>query len=338
MVDKYNEKRYLTRYDLCIDLFNRFDLAIYDIVPLRSVYMISTDKGEKILKKVEYTEEELKFIYDLLIYIKSKFPRVIEFVKDKSGEIYTIWQGEMYCIMDMVVGTECDFSSPVDLIIASEGLGELHLASEGFKTSLPNKYNAGKLIDRFKRRIQEMNFFNSIASAHENKSQFDEIFIKNVEYYIKQIDKSVKMLEKSPYYKLCSEEDKIVVCHHDLAHHNILINDRKAYFIDFDYAIVDLKVHDLCNFINKVVKGFAFDIEKAKIIIENYCKKNVLNKREIEVLSAMLTFPDDFYSISKDYYTRRKDWDESIFLEKLKKKIGYKDDREEFLEEFKKML
>lgn len=338
MEEKYNEKKYLTSYDLCVDLFNRFDLVIYDIVPLRSVYMVSTDKGEKILKKAEYTEEELKFIYDLLIYIKNKFSRVIDFVKDKNGEIYTIWQGDMYCIMDMVTGTECDFSSPVDLISASEGLGELHLASEGFKSSLSNKYNTGKLIDRFKRRIQEMNFFNSIASAHENKSQFDEIFIKNVEYYIKQIDKSVKMLEKSAYYKLCSEEDKIVICHHDLAHHNILINNRKAYFIDFDYAIIDLKVHDLCNFINKVVKNFAFDIEKTKIIMENYCTKNSLNKREIEVLSAMLTFPDDFYSISKDYYTKRKDWDENIFLERLKKKIGYNEDREEFLEEFKKIL
>lgn len=338
MVEKYNEKRYLARYDLCVDLFNEFNLAVYDVIPLRSVYMVSTDKGQKILKRVEYTEEELKFIYNLSKYIKNKFSRVMDFVKNKNGEIYVIWNGNMYCIMDMVDGTECDFSSPVDLKVAAQGLGELHLASEGFKTNLSNRYNTGKLIDRFKRRIQEMNFFNSIASAHENKSEFDEIFIKNVEYYVNEIEKSVSMLEKSYYYKLCSEEDKIVVCHHDLAHHNILINDGNAYFIDFDYAIIDLKVHDLCNFINKVIKNFAFDIEKAEEIIKNYCMKNVLNDREMEVLNAMLTFPDDFYNISKSYYTKCKDWDESTFLDRLKRKNGYKEDREEFLHEFKKLI
>lgn len=338
MIEKYSEKRYLARYDLCVDLFNEFNLAVYDVVPLRSVYMVSTDKGQKILKRVEYTEEELKFIYNLSQYIKNKFSRVMDFVKNKNGEIYTIWNGNMYCIMDMVAGTECDFSSPVDLNIAAQGLGELHLASEGFKTNLSNRYNTGKLIDRFKRRIQEMNFFNNIASAHENKSEFDEIFVENVEYYINEIEKSVNMLEKSYYYKLCGEEDKIVVCHHDLAHHNILINDANAYFIDFDYAIIDLKVHDLCNFINKVIKNFAFDIEKAGEVIKNYRMKNVLNNREMEVLNAMLTFPDDFYNISKAYYTKCKDWDESTFLERLKKKNGYKEDRQEFLNEFKKLV
>jgi spore coat protein, CotS family len=338
MFPKYSEKRHLTQYDLCVELFDRFNLTVNDVVPIRGVYMASTDKGDKILKKVEYTKEELKFIYNVLNYIRGKFPRVVDFVKDNSGEIYTIWDGNMYCIMDVVQGKECNFSNPIDLSTASKGLGELHCASEGFKTNLYTKYNNGKLIDTFKRRIQEMEFFKNIASIHENKAEFDEIFLKNVDYYIEEIKRSVDMLQKSYYYKLCSEEDKIVVCHHDLAYHNILINHEEAYFVDFDYAIIDLKVHDLCNFINKVEKNFAFDIEKVNIIIENYCTKNTLNKRELEVLHAMLTFPEDFYSISKDYYTKRKDWDEVVFLDRLKRKAGYKEDREEFLNKFNEKI
>lgn len=338
MLEKYNDRKCLTNYDLCTDLFSEFGLTVHDVIPLRRVYMVSTDKGEKILKKVEYTCEELDFIDSILNYIKNKFPRVMSFIKNKDGNIYTIWNGNMYCIMDLVEGKECDFCSPVDLVVASRALGELHLASEGFKTNLSSKYQNGKLIDKFNRRIQEMTFFNSIANSHESKSEFDEIFINNVDYYVQQIKKSINMLEKSYYYKLCGEEDKIVICHHDLAHHNILINSGEAYFIDFDYAIIDLKIHDLCNFINKVVKNFAFDIEKAQDIIQNYCTKNTLSNREIEVLYSMLTFPDDFYSISKDYYAKRKDWYESTFLEKLKKKVGYKDEREEFLEQFSKII
>lgn len=338
MVDRYGEKKYLAKYDLCVELFDRFDLEINDIVPIRNVYMVSTNKGEKILKKVEYTLDELKFICEILTYVRNKFPRVVNFLKNKKGDIYTIWNGDMYCIMDMVQGKECNFSNPVDLDIASEGLGEFHLASEGFKSSMNNKYNNGRLIDVFKRRVQEMEFFRSIANIHEKKTEFDEIFIDNSRYYIKEIKKSERLLEKSCYYKLCSEEDKIVVCHHDLAYHNIMINDNKAYFLDFDYAIIDLKVHDLCNFINKVIKNFAFDMEKTKSIIEGYCNKNTLSDRELEVLYAMLNFPNDFYTISKDYYTKRKDWEEEVFLDRLKRKTRYKEDRMEFLEEFKNTI
>lgn len=332
---RYSDKRYLTEYDLCIELFKSFDLKVDDVVPVRNVYMVSTNRGEKILKKVEYTIEELNFIYDILKYIKVKFNRVANFIKNRNGNIYTIWNGDMYCIMDVVNGMECNFNNPIDIRITSKSLGELHKASEGFRTNFKNRYNNGKIIDTFKRRIEEMEFFKNIVNIHEKKNEFDEIFIKDADYYINEIKHSIDMLEQAGYYKLCSEDDKIVVCHNDLAYHNILISGGEAYFIDFDYAIIDIKVHDLCNFINKVVKNFAFDIKKAKLIIENYCKVNSLSSRELEVLEAMLNFPYDFYTISRDYYTRRKEWDESVFLARMRKKSSYKDDRKEFLENFK---
>ncbi|OFI06171.1 spore coat protein I [Clostridium acetireducens DSM 10703] len=330
----YN-KKYLSHYNLDVELFKEFDLEVYDVVPIRSVYIIYTDKGRKILKKVEYTIKELNFINDGIKYIKNKFSRVVDFLNNKNGEIYSIWNKDMYCIMDLVEGRESDFNNPIDICISAEGIGELHKASEGFKTDLCNKYYNGKLIDKLNRKIDEMNFFKNIANMHENKTEFDNIFLKEVNYHIDEIKTSINILENSLYYKLCSEEDKVVLCHHDLAHHNILINDNKAYFIDFDYSIIDLKVHDLCNFINKVVKDFAFDIEKAKIIINSYCKKNSLDEREIKVLYGMLNFPEDFYNISKDYYTKRKDWEEEEFLNKLKKKSSYRNYRKEFLFLFK---
>lgn len=173
---------------------------------------------------------------------------------------------------------------------------------------------------------------------HEYKSEFDKIFLENVNYHMTEMKKSIDLLEKSYFYKLCSEEDKIVLCHHDLAYHNILINNEEAYFIDFDYAIIDLKVHDLCNFISKVIKNFAFDTEKAASIVYDYCTTNSLDKRELHVLYGMLYFPEDFYSISRDYYTKRKDWEEEVFLDRLNKKVEYKEDRCEFFDEFKRKI
>lgn len=339
MIDnRYKDKNHLIKFNLSTDLFDMFNLKVNDVVPMRDVYKLFTDKGEKVLKKVDYTTEELEYIYSAILYIKQRFSRIIDFVKTKDNKVFTTWKGDIYCVMDLVPGRECEFSNPIDIEIASEGIGELHNSSEGFRSSLCNKNICGYMIDNFKRRLQEMQFFVSIANLHQHKNAFDNIFLNNVDYYMNDIRKAIDILDKSPYYKLCSEEDKVVLCHHDLAHHNILIQEEKAYFIDFDYSIVDLKVHDLCNFITKVIKDFAFDIDKAISIINSYCKQNTLDKRELEVLYGMLSFPEDFYSICRDYYTKRKEWDEEVFIERLIRKADYKEDREEFLEEFEKRL
>ena len=331
---RYSEKKYLSRYDLFVDLFDKFDLKVVDVVPLRSVFILFTNKGKKILKKVETSKDNLDFIYSSINYIKRSFPRVMDFVKTKDGEIYTTWRKEIYCVLDLIEGRECEFSNPVDLSIAARGVAQLHSAGEGFRTEMKERNQIGRTVQNFERALNEMIFFKNLANLHEIKDDFDTIYLDNVDYYTEQIQRSITDLKASSYLKLCGEEDKTTICHHDLAHHNILINEDLAYFIDFDYAVVDLKVQDLSNFINKAIKNYAFDIDRANSIIEDYCTCNSLDRREKEVLAALLRFPEDFYSISKDYYSRRKDWEEEVFIDRLSKKVDYKQDREEFLESF----
>ena len=73
------------------------------------------------------------------------------------------------------------------------------------------------------------------------------------------------------------------------------------------------------------------------MILEEYSKESDLDDRELEVLYYLLMFPYDFYSICRDYYTRRKSWNEQLFNSKLEKKLSLKDEKNQFLEEFKKI-
>lgn len=335
---RYRDKKYLSKYDLSVELFNKFNLRVNDVVPIRNVFIISTDRGEKVLKKIDYPIEDLEFIHNALMQIKNNFNRVLDFVESEEGKPYTKWNKDIYCVMDLVPGRECDFNNLVDLSIASRGLGELHRASQGLNKSIYKKNVVGKLIDSFKRKLLELELFKSIAQMHEIKTDFDNIFLENLSYHTEEIKGCIRFLEISPYHKLCMDEKYIAFCHHDLAYHNIIIKDEKAYFIDFDYAIIDLKIHDICNLINKAIKNFAFDMERAESIINDYCCTNSLDEIELKVLYGMLMFPEDFYSVSRDYYTRRKDWEEEVFLDRLIKKISYKDERSEFLETYKEKL
>lgn len=338
MVSTTTERKYLSKYDLDVKLFEQFNLKVFDVYPLRNVFIVSTDGGDKILKRVEYTKEELNYIVEAVKYIKNRFNRVISFNKSINGNPFILWNNEMYCVMDVVKGRECDFNNPMDIIIASKGLAELHRASEGFKPTITSKYNNGKIIDNLIKKQNEIEFFKKLANMHEIKSEFDKIFLESVDSYLVQVQESINELKKSSYFKVCSEEDKVVLCHHDLAYHNIIIEDEEAHFIDFDYSIMDLKVHDLSNLINKVIKNFAFDMEKAELILNSYRNVSSIDKRELEILNALLIFPEYFYTICKDYYGKRKDWDEETFIYRINKKNDFKEDREEFLEHFKKWI
>ena len=324
-------------YNLDVELFEKFNLKVNDLYPLRNVYILYTDKGEKILKKGDWKISEFNFINSALEYISKKFNRVVSFEKNIKGEYYTNFNGEIYVIMDNLKGLMCEFNNPLHLKIASKGLGELHNAGIGFETKVKNRNNVGALEISLKRYINELKFIHSLINKFDNFTDFDNKVSKEIDGYIELGKKSLEGLKKTAYLDLCNEENKITICHHDLAYHNILINEEKAYFVDFDYAILDLKVHDLCNFINKVEKNFDFDIEKAKLILEEYSKESDLDSRELEVLYYLLMFPHDFYSICRDYYTRRKNWSEQLFNNKLDKKLSLKDEKNQFLEEFKKI-
>jgi CotS family spore coat protein len=342
---RYKDKAYLSKYDLDINLFSEFDLVVYDVIPMRKVFILNTDKGDKVLKKVNYDTSRLEFINYGIEYIKNNnFNRIIEFEKTKNKLIYVHWKDDIYCIMNLVEGRECEYSNPVDVMLTSRALAELHRASAGlindeaFQMLLVNnhkRYLCGRIIEIFNKKLKELRFFKSIATLYENKNEFDCIFLEHEKYYEKKIVQSIKILEGSEYYNLCKEKEKIVFCHHDLAHHNILINVDQVYFLDFDYAVVDLKVHDICNFINKAIKNFAYDIEKCNTIINEYTQINQLDHRELKVLYGMLSFPEDFYGVARDYYTRKKQWSEEVFLSRLKNKVEYREDREAFLEAFK---
>ncbi|MCY6958738.1 CotS family spore coat protein [Clostridium brassicae] len=336
---RYKDKKALVEYDLNIDILKEYDLKVEDLIPVRNVFILVTSEGDKILKKINYEIDELKFINDGIEYIRRNgFNRIFRFVRTRDNKIYVKHNKNVYCLMDLIDGRESEYTNPIDVGIASRGIGELHRACEGFKCKNRDRYACGNLLENFKRKLHEMDLFKNLALLAQDKTEFDEIFLHELDDYKIQMENSISILENSSFYKLCSEEDKKVLCHHDLAHHNILIKDDEAYFIDFDYSIIDLKVHDLCNFINKVGKKTGYDIEKAENIIKNYNMVNKLDKNELEVLYGMLVFPYDFYDISKNYYTRTKNWDYNTFLQKIIRKNDFKDDREEFLRKFSDII
>lgn len=330
---RYRDKAYLSNYTLDTSLFDKFDFLVEDIIPIRSVYLLKTDKGMKVLKKVMYSIDELNFIYESLCYIRKKYNNVINFKLSTEGNPYVEDKTGLYVILDIIDGRECVFENPIDLKNVSKHLAKLHKAGENIETFHEKRFNSGKILEKYNDSLNNLKKFKEIASMHVNKKDFDKLYLSYSDYYIGCIYKAIEAIKSSQYVKY--SRNKYVLCHHDLAHHNIIINDNnEVYFLDFDYSLIDLPMHDLSNMIVKAIKHNRWDIDIAKTIIKNYSEEKEIVKEEIDILYGYLAFPKDFYDIATSYYFKNRDWEEEEFLEKLKRKSEYKDDREGFLKSF----
>jgi CotS family spore coat protein len=338
---RYRDKSYLVTYDLTTDIFDGFGVEVIDIIPIRSVYMLYTDKGVKILKRINYPLDELKFINSVVNSIKKDgYDFVVPFMETPNGQYY-VKQGEgIYVMLDMIEGREVDFRNVFDIQSAAKALCMLHKSTRGVSDILDTRNNLYKWVDTFKRRIDDLYKFKEIAELHEIKSSFDDIYLSYFDSYFDEARESVKALEDSSYIKLCDEaKENTNICHHDLAYHNILMDsENNIHFVDFDYCIADIRLHDIANLIVKSIKHYRWDIDKALLIIQNYSEIDEITKEELEVLYGFLLFPHDFYEVSRQYYMKTKKWDESDFSSKIGRKAGYYEDRKEFLKNFRLKL
>lgn len=331
---RYRDKAYLSNYSLDTRLFDCFGFLVEDAAPIRSVYILNTNMGMKILKKVDYSMEELDFLYNSLNIIREKYPYVINFRESLEGKPYVKYQDGIYVVLDIIDGRDCIFENPLDLKKASMSLAKLHTAGENVKLQNVFRNNIGRLMDKYGERLEAMEKYKEIANMHVNKSECDKLYLKYADYYISCIKNAYSHIEGSKYSELCST--KHTLCHHDLAHHNVLIGkDNNVYFIDFDYSIIDLPYHDISNIITKAIKHSEWDVDIANIIMEGYMENKEMSRDEIEVLYGYLLFPQDFYDITSSYYMKNRGWEEDEFRDKLKRKAEYRDDREKFLEKFK---
>lgn len=335
---RYIDKKILCEYDLSEEFFDNLGVEINDIIPLRKVFVIVNSEGKKILKMVNCTEERLEFIDKSLYYISKRYSNVLSYCKNKKEKVYEIWKGKTYVLLDMIDGREATFSNPIEINLCSKAIANMHLAAKGILDTIDADIvseNSGEnlirvMIDSYK--ILENIKYN--VNKYRYKNEFDKMFIVNVDYNLKEIEKSLELLALSDYNSILSDKSKMVLCHNDLAHHNFIIDGEDVKIIDFDYCKFDTRIVDVANYTLKVIKNFAYDSKKVKVILDSYNEVEKLDNEEIKLLYVILSFPKDFITIVTDYYYKQKSWDEDVFINRFKNKLSNEIHRKEFLSNF----
>lgn len=335
---RYVDKEILCDYELKEEFLDKLSLKIEDVIPLRKVFVLITDKGKKILKITDSKEERIEFINNSLSYIREEYKDVLTYYTQDDGQVIYKGEDKNYVLLDLIEGRETIFSNPIEVDLCTKGIANMHVASKGLEDSISKdlvKDNYGVYLPKFfEDSKEELIDIKKFVMKFRFKSEFDEIFISKVDLYVNEIRKAQELIAMLDYNSILKDYSKKVLCHNDLAHHNFIVDGDNVKIIDFDFAKIDTRGVDIANYALKVIKHNCYDMKKFRSIINSYSEISELDKQDIKLIYSIFNFPRDFHSVSTDYYYKQKRWDYDVFLGRLKDKMELEIYRKEFLDKF----
>ena len=321
------------------DVLTQFGLELRCFDAIRKIWRVKTDAGFKYLKKSKLGPMELEFIFEALEYLYAQsFPNVLRLALSKNGTPFAKSRGELYILTDWVFSREVDFDILMDLKQASRFLAEFHLRSQGFSplVNLPARTAWLNWPSKMKLRLRQMDHFRELALSQRHPSEFNQVYLSCFDYYRSQAEMAYQALMCSPYPKVAATAAaQRSFCHHDFSGRNLLrAFDGRLVLIDFDYSLLDLRIHDLINLVVRNLKHSNWDLDICRFILQEYHRVAPLTKEEVEVMRILLVWPHDFWQVGLQYYYEKLPWPKQRFLKKLEGKIKDCQEREDFLKKF----
>jgi CotS family spore coat protein len=318
---------------------DNYSLCINGIEKIKNVYRIETDNEMYCLKIINYDFKHFLFIIGAIKHLQGKgfqnIPKIIATIDNKE---YIVLEKKYAYLTPWLNARECNYDNPVEIKLCTSKLADLHKKSLDFKVTPVMKPRIGwlKWIETFKTRQQEILDFKRRINEKQCITEFDKNYLKIMEEELLRSSRSINNLCKSEYIDKMKEEIKHRgFCHHDYAHHNVLIEKSGGVnIIDFDYCILDTHLHDLSSLLIRRMKNGKWSHENALFIMDEYDSTNSIYRSDIEIMAAFMEFPQEYWQTGIQYYWEKKDWGEEFFLKKLEKIYEDSVDRQIFIEKF----
>lgn len=321
------------------EIVKQFNLQLESISPTRGVYLIKTSKGVKCLKRLNYGAQKLLFIYGAKEHlINHGFPNVDNYILTPSGDPYIEHGDDIYVITEWIEGRECDFRNYSETLKASSTLAKLHEASKGYEIydGAKLKSDLGRWHHLMTKRKDSLKKMKSIAESKLDKTDFDRLFIDNVELYVGLANEAIDTLSRSEYDEVVRRtlEEKSF-CHHDYTYHNIILDKQDdVHVIDFDYCKYEIRGYDITSFLIKVLKRNMWSFDHAVELLDEYNKVSPIMEDENMVMLAFLKFPQRLWRLANRYYYNESNWPDNTFIRKIREIVEEKDEYIDFIGQF----
>lgn len=335
------EEVFLKNLEILKLLKLEYNIDAKGIEKIKGAYRVECDGRVYCLKIVRYELPHFLFILAAINHLNDNgFEYAPKIIKTVNGKEYVAIDVFFAYITEWLKGREVSYDNPIELSLAARKLAELHKASEGFVVEEHMRPRVGwfKWIEVYRTRRGEILDFRDRIYSKKHKTMFDIYYLQLMEDALDRCDSSINNLCCSKYdVRMIDEISQRGFCHHDYAHHNILIGDNSELnIIDFDYCILDTHLHDLGSLLVRAMKYDKWNDDRMRNILGSYNEVYPLKQDELEIMAAFIEFPQDYWQRGIQYYWENKCWDEDFFIKKVKTYAEDRQCKQEFIERLRR--
>ena len=224
-----------------------------------------------------------------------------------------------------------------DVLAAVEELAKLHLVLQKVEDENLKIGGQDYAMEVFRHNRELKKVRNYIHGKHK-KNEFEMIFMRNYEIFLKQaLDVEHRLMKPNPGEtqgqsgKQSREAAMYGICHGDFNQHNVLFTHGKIIITNFEQAHYDVLVGDLAHFLRKLMEKHNFNIGLATDMLAAYEKRRKLLPEEWEQLYVRMAYPQKFWKVANHYFNANKAWVSGRDIEKLNRVIEQEEIRQQFL-------
>lgn len=309
---------------------DNYNIKITFIKKKKNVYRIESGDKNFCLKVIPYEFKHFNFIISAIRHLENKgFKSTPTMILTTDNKKYIELFGKYAYLTNWIDAREANYNNDGELAKTAKKLRELHICSKNFvltENMKPRLY-WGTWCKTFETRISEILDFKKRISQKAKKSEFDKLYLSIMDVEIERGRNSIMNLKKNNYFSYMENESiNLSFCHHDYAHHNVMIDkNEELNIIDFDYCILDTHLHDLASLEIRAMKDKSWNTENFDFIKNAYDIN--LTKQEELLMLAFMEFPQEYWQIGLQYYWEQLDWNEERFLRKLSDYIKNREDK-----------
>ncbi|HEY5562005.1 MAG TPA: CotS family spore coat protein [Clostridiaceae bacterium] len=326
--------------DLKRNIEENYNIEVLDIIKVKSSYRVETKNKNYCLKVIKYNFSHFLFIIGAIKHLVNKqCEGIINIIPTVTGRDYIRVDVYYAYLTDWLNTRECNYDNPLDTYLAVNALSKLHAKSYGFELNSNMKPRIGwfKWIENYRTRSDEIVNFGQRIIEKDTKTAFDSMYLEAMEEELLRAEASIENLICSEYILKMEEEIQLKgFCHHDYAHHNVLIGEnQKVFVIDFDYCILDSHLHDLSSLLIRVMKNGKWELRTTKDLLNIYNNTSNLQEKDTAIMAAFMEFPQAYWQLGIQYYWERQPWEEEIYIKRLEKILEDRQEKQEFIEDFR---
>ena len=156
----------------------------------------------------------------------------------------------------------------------------------------------------------------------KGRQPFEQMAFKNIEVFYEEACRACEHLMSDTFDKrLMMAAQNMELSHGSYTYHNVLINGKATYVVNFDRYRNECQINDLYQFIRKVMEKYNWDSRMFYRLVDEYDRICPLTDEEMELLLVLLSYPEKFWKIINQYINSNKSWIPEKNVEKLRKVI-----------------